>query len=255
MSLPDLAREAVAGGVDLVQVREPGLDPRTLQLLVLEAVEAIGVDRVAVNNAPLLAHELGLHLHLSERSLAETLIPAGVQSLSCSVHGLESLGQVPIRINFVVAGHLFPTATHPGRPSLGVDALEAIVKASQRPVVAIGGITGDNVGDAIGAGASGVAVMSYLNSSQEPRLAARRLRDAVERAMHAQTPVVTLQVNGKAMSIEPGTALTSFLEGRNLHPRLVVVERNREIVAKSAYDSTVLEEGDLLEIAHFVGGG
>ncbi len=73
--------------------------------------------------------------------------------------------------------------------------------------------------------------------------------------MHAQTPVVTLQVNGKAMSVEPGTTLSSFLEGRNLHPRLVVVERNREIVAKSAYGSTVLEEGDLLEIAHFVGGG
>ena len=73
--------------------------------------------------------------------------------------------------------------------------------------------------------------------------------------MHAQTTAVTVQVNGKSMSIDPGTVLTSFLEERNLHPRLVVVERNQEIVAKSAYDSTILEEGDLLEIAHFVGGG
>ena len=73
--------------------------------------------------------------------------------------------------------------------------------------------------------------------------------------MLAQANVVTLQVNGKSMSVEPGTTLTTFLEGRNLHPRLVVVERNREIVAKSAYVSTVLEKGDLLEVAHFVGGG
>ena len=255
LSLPELARDAVAGGVEMVQVREPGLHARTLELLVLQVVEAVGVDRVAVNNAPLLAAELGLHLHLPERSLAETSIPAGVESLSCSVHGTESLGQVPLRIDFVVAGHLFPTATHPVRPPLGVEGLKAIVKASRRPVVAIGGITSDNAGEAISGGAAGVAVMSYVNSSPEPRLAARGLRDALEQAMHAQTTAVTVQVNGKSMSIDPGTVLTSFLEERNLHPRLVVVERNQEIVAKSAYDSTILEEGDLLEIAHFVGGG
>jgi len=73
--------------------------------------------------------------------------------------------------------------------------------------------------------------------------------------MSQAAAAISVQVNGKTMSIDRDMTLTSFLEGRNLHPRLVVVERNREIVAKSAYDSTVLEEGDLLEIAHFVGGG
>ena len=255
MPLPELARKAVAGGVDMVQIRERGLTPGSLRLLVSEVVTAVGVDRVAVNDAPLLAAELGLHLHLPERSLGASSIPSRIDTVSCSTHGPESARRVPRRIDFVMAGHLFRTATHPDRPPLGTDTFRAIVAASRTPVVAIGGITPDNADDAIKAGASGVAVLSYVNSSPEPTRAARRLRDRLERAMHARTTAVAVHVNGKPMSVEHSTTLTSFLEGRNLHPRLVVVERNQEIVAKSAYGSTVLEEGDLLEIAHFVGGG
>jgi thiamine biosynthesis protein ThiS len=162
---------------------------------------------------------------------------------------------LPVPIDYVLAGHLYPTSTHPNTPPLGVDGLRAIVQASTVPVVAIGGITPDNVGGAVEAGSAGVAVLSYVNSSDRPDLAARELRDTLERAMSQVAAALTVQVNGKSMSVAAGTTLTTFLESRNLHPRLVVVEHNREIVARSAYDSTVLEEGDLLEIAHFVGGG
>ena len=255
MPLPELAREAVSGGVDVIQIREPELDEANVELLVVEVVKAVGKDRVAVNNAPLLAAKHGVHLHLPERSLGGSSNLVGVVSVSCSVHGPDSLGQLPDWIDYVVAGHVFPTSSHPGHPPLGVDGLGAMVDRSRLPVIAIGGVTPENADAALATGVSGVAVMSYVNSSKEPRLAARRLRDALERTMLAQANVVTLQVNGKSMSVEPGTTLTTFLEGRNLHPRLVVVERNREIVAKSAYVSTVLEKGDLLEVAHFVGGG
>jgi len=255
LAVPELARRAVEGGVDVVQVRERDLDPAQLHGLVAEVVDAVGAIHVAVNDNLDIAVSLGIHLHLPKRSIAGCAGRSDGGTLSCSVHSVESLDRVPTGVTYVIAGHLHPTRTHPNAAPLGVDGLRGIVGSSRAPVVAIGGITPENAPAAIAAGAAGVAVMSYVNSSDRPDLAARELRDALERAMSQVAAAASVQVNGKIMTVDPHTTLTSFLEGRNLHPRLVVVERNREIVAKSAYDSTVLEEGDLLEIAHFVGGG
>lgn len=255
MFLPRLAREAIAGGVDIVQIRERDLDGRELGGLVSEVVEAVGAIHVAVNNAPAIAAKFGIHLHLPERAMSGFEAPAGVRSLSCSAHSVDSLRNVPGTSTYLIAGHLYPTASHAGLPPLGATGFRAIVTASPRPVVAIGGITPENADEALAAGAAGIAVVSYVNSSLEPKVAARELRDVLERCMDHQATAISIHANGKPVTIDTGTSLTAFLEERNLHPRLVVVERNREIVAKSAYDSTVLEEGDLLEIAHFVGGG
>ena len=255
MPLPELARAAVAGGVDIVQVREKDLGVSQLSALVADVVAAVGAHRVAVNDAPRIASAFGIHLHLPERSVVGFAGRTDGGTVSCAIHSAESLGLVAVAMSYVVGGHVYPTSTHPDRSPIGVDGLRAVVDASTWPVVAIGGITPVNVGGALAAGAVGVAVVSYVNSSDRPDLAARELRDALERAMSQVAAAVSVHVNGKAMLVAPGTTLTAFLETRNLHPRLVVVERNREIVAKSAYDSTVLEEGDLLEIAHFVGGG
>ena len=255
MALPELARKAVDGGVDMVQVREKDLDPIELHALVTDILNAVGAARVAVNDAPGIATSLGIHLHLSERATPSFAGRADDGTVSCSVHSVGSLARVPREAGYVIAGHLYATDTHPHLEPLGVGGLIALVNASSRPVVAIGGVNPGNASGALSSGAAGVAVLSYVNSSERPDLAAREIRDELERVMSQLTEVVSVQVNGKAMSVKPGATLTSFLESRNLHPRLVVVERNREIVAKSAYDSTILEEGDLLEIAHFVGGG
>lgn len=259
ISLLDLARRAVEGGVDRLQLREHDLAPRDLDRLASELVTAIGADRVALNDAPALAAELGTHLHLPERSVAGFVQRRGVRTVSCSVHSVDALAAVPSSFDHVLAGHVFATSSHPDSPPLGVDGLRRMVAATSLPVVAIGGIDPGKAADAIAAGAAGVAVISYVNSSPDPKGAARRLRDALEHAMteHDTTTAgaITLRVNGKTMSLPSEATIETFLVERNLHPRLVVVERNAEIVAKSAYSSTVLVDGDILEIAHFVGGG
>jgi thiamine biosynthesis protein ThiS len=255
MPIPDLARHAVDGGVDIVHVRERLLDDHGLDDLVSTVVRAVGAAHVAVNGAPEIAARHGVHLHLPERSIADFVPHPNVPSTSCSVHALESLAHVPSPVSYLILGHLFPSATHREIPPLPFDRARAIVATAEHPVVAIGGITPENASVALSTGVAGIAVMSYVNSSCEPRAAARELRDVMEEWKNMQTVSISVEVNGKPMAIDAQTTLTAFLEGRNLHPRLVVVERNREIVAKSAYDSVVLEEGDLLEIAHFVGGG
>ena len=66
---------------------------------------------------------------------------------------------------------------------------------------------------------------------------------------------ITIVVNGQSRDIESGQSLEAFLRSLALDPRAVVVERNRQIVRRPALESTTLEQGDQLELVHFVGGG
>lgn len=64
-----------------------------------------------------------------------------------------------------------------------------------------------------------------------------------------------LTINGEAREVAEGLSLLGLLEQLQIRPARVVVERNRDIVSRDAYNSTMLAEGDTLEIVHFVGGG
>ncbi len=62
-------------------------------------------------------------------------------------------------------------------------------------------------------------------------------------------------VNGKLDAEALGLTIAELLEKRGYRPDRVAVERNGEIVPKAAYAQTRVEEGDVLEIVGFVGGG
>ena len=64
-----------------------------------------------------------------------------------------------------------------------------------------------------------------------------------------------LIVNGEEREAPSELNITEFLETLDLLPGMVVVERNREIVPRDQYEEVVLQEGDRLELVHFVGGG
>ena len=66
---------------------------------------------------------------------------------------------------------------------------------------------------------------------------------------------MTVTVNGEAREIAPGTTVSGLLEGLGLHPRLIVVEHNREILDRTSFDATEVRAGDNIELVHFVGGG
>lgn len=71
--------------------------------------------------------------------------------------------------------------------------------------------------------------------------------------MSEETIGVTL--NGDPREIPAGRSVRALLESLDLHPGMVVVERNREILDREAYGDVVVQEGDVLELVHFVGGG
>jgi thiamine biosynthesis protein ThiS len=69
------------------------------------------------------------------------------------------------------------------------------------------------------------------------------------------TTKITLHLNGEPQTLEAGTTLTQLVATLGQDPRGVAIERNREIVPKSAWDGCVLADGDRLEVVVFVGGG
>lgn len=67
---------------------------------------------------------------------------------------------------------------------------------------------------------------------------------------------LTIQLNGERRALPDGMTVGALLAELGLDPRLVVVERNRQILReRSTLGTVALHEGDEIEIVHFVGGG
>ncbi len=63
-----------------------------------------------------------------------------------------------------------------------------------------------------------------------------------------------VKINGEFLPVD-GKTLAEYLETTSFDPVIIAVERNEEIVPKSAYNKVILKDGDILEIVSFVGGG
>jgi thiamine biosynthesis protein ThiS len=68
-------------------------------------------------------------------------------------------------------------------------------------------------------------------------------------------PVPTIVLNGEPHTVAEQTTVAALVTGLGLLPQQVAVEKNREIVPRSAHVQTFLRDGDQLEIVTFVGGG
>jgi len=64
-----------------------------------------------------------------------------------------------------------------------------------------------------------------------------------------------LTINGENRTVGELASLAALVASLGLDPRKVAVERNLEIVPRSAYAQTPIAEGDRIEIVHFIGGG
>jgi len=66
---------------------------------------------------------------------------------------------------------------------------------------------------------------------------------------------VKVQLNGETREVPEGLTLPALLDWLGLARDRVAVERNLEIVPRSAWDATPIQPGDRLEVVHLVGGG
>lgn len=168
---------AINSGVDLIQVRERDLEAGDLAALV-EAVVSLArgtTSRVVVNDRLDVALACGADgVHLRGDSIptvdARRIAPAGFL-IGRSVHTVDEASAAE-RCDYVIAGTVFPSRSKAaGATILGIEGLRAIVRASQAPVLAIGGVTADRFDDVAAAGAAGVAGIGLFLPFDSPRTA------------------------------------------------------------------------------------
>lgn len=184
--LPGRAAAAVIGGVDIVQVRDKEMAGGEL----LERVRALR--RSLPSGALLLVNERadvavaagadGVQLGEAAMPTASVRLIAGDDAtIGRSVHSVESaVAAANDGADFLLVGTMFATRSHPGEEPSGPGLIERIRSAGvETPLMAIGGITAANVGQVMEAGATGAAVITAILGSDDPGLAAERLKSAM----------------------------------------------------------------------------
>lgn len=196
---------AVQGGADAVQLREKDPDGRSLppeDLLPLARrlrQATLGRALLLVNgllDVALASEADGVHLPASAPSVwrPREAVPVGGQGflVGRSVHSLEAARRAEAEgADYLVAGPVYETRSHPGREPAGLSLIEGITRRVRVPVLAIGGVNAGRVDEVVRAGASGVAVISAVLAAADRRAAAgdlRRALDAVWIAVRAARP-------------------------------------------------------------------
>ncbi len=185
-------RHAVAAGVDLVQVRERDLEAGALAGLIGDVLVVTKgtATRVVVNDRIDVALACGADgVHLRGDSIpiraARRLAPPGFL-IGRSVHGVEEATAAG-DADYLIAGTVFQSRSKPAATDLlGIEGLRAIVRAADRPVLAIGGVTGARIDEIAATGAAGFAAiglfMAPRAAQDEERCRAIDLRQAVQHA-------------------------------------------------------------------------
>ena len=152
---------ALAGGLRLVQIREPALpeaDRERFARAVVERCHAAGALAV-VNGDPALAQRSGADgLHLTASSLAGTTTRPDFEWVGASCHTRTDLEKAAsLELDYALLGAVKPTLSHPGRSALGWPAFSEMITRLPMPVFALGGLSADDLSTAKAAGAHGVA--------------------------------------------------------------------------------------------------
>jgi thiamine-phosphate pyrophosphorylase len=188
--LAEFLDAALGGGVDIVQLREKGLEARDeLALLgvVADAARKHGA-LWAVNDRADLALAAGaVVLHLGQDDLpvpvARRIVGAG-PLVGRSTHDRAQVDAADAEpgVDYFCVGPTWPTPTKPDRPAPGLDLLRHAAAAATRPWFAIGGIDLDRLDEVVEAGARRVVVVRAITGADDPAAAAKAFRSRLEAA-------------------------------------------------------------------------
>ncbi len=186
-SLVAAVEAAVHGGADAVQLREKDMSPADLLPLARRLRQAsLGRALLLVNGSldvALAADADGVHLPHSAPPVRR---PREAFLVGRSVHSLEAARRAEAEgADYLVAGPVYETRSHPGREPAGLSLVEEIAGTVRVPVLAIGGVGAGQVEDVVRAGASGVAVISAILAQPDRGAAASELRRALDGAWAA----------------------------------------------------------------------
>ena len=186
-----VARDLIAGGVDIIQVRakeKSHADRVDLGRAVVSAAFQYKVP-VIINDDIEAAFEVGADgVHLGQEDWAA--IPreeraerlASMRIVGLSTHSLEqALAAERDGADYIGVGPVFPTATKPGVKPVGVELVREFAARVKTPFFAIGGITLDNIGEVLDAGATRVGVVSAILKAPDKTEAATAFKKRLEK--------------------------------------------------------------------------
>ena len=188
--LSEQVKEALEGGVTCVQLREKTLskeafieegkkikaltDLHRIPFVINDEVEvalAIDADGVHVGQKDMAAG--GVRERIGRDKILGVSVCTVEQALLAQAHGADYLG----------VGTIFTTSTKLDAEHVSIETLQSICEAVEIPVVAIGGITKENLHELQGTKIAGIAVVSAIFASQNIKGATRALREQVEKLL------------------------------------------------------------------------
>lgn len=198
-SVADTVREAVAGGVGIVQVRDKDIDDDAFYTLTREVIAAVDSatadsaeadtkrrvpvvlnDRVAVAQR-LLAEGVHVDIHVGQSDTSvgqvrELLGPEPLIGLSAANDAEFSAARESGVVDLIGIGPVYDTTTKTDAPEgIGPDRLGELVGEAGIPAVAIGGISTSRAAELRGRGLIGICVVSAICRADDPRAAAKQL--------------------------------------------------------------------------------
>ena len=182
-----VAEQAIDGGAQCLQLREKDLSDAEL-LRRAQALRELTRRRdtlLIINDRPDVARLIeadGVHVGQDDMPVTAARRIAGRRMIvGKSTHTLEQVRQaMPERPDYIAVGPMFATTTKPQDHIVGPEALAAAIDEIDRPHVAIGGITTDNVGELTAVGCRCICVCSAVISQSDPRGAAEALRGVID---------------------------------------------------------------------------
>jgi len=192
--LAEFLDAVLAGGVDIVQLREKGLEARD-EIAICEFFADAAARHgalFAVNDRADVAHVVKPDiLHLGQDDLpveaARSILGDDIL-IGRSTHAASEADAAATEsgIDYFCAGPTWPTPTKPGRPAPGLPLLEHVAAAApDRPWFAIGGIDEATIDQVLAAGARRVVVVRAITDAPDPGAAAASLASRLRAATPA----------------------------------------------------------------------
>ena len=186
-SIREIARAAIAGGADVIQLRDKPVNDDELLALAAELRNLTDeTGRILlINDRPDIAAIVGADgVHLGQHDLpvaeARRLLRPGA-IVGKSTHSLaQAKAAVAEGADYIAVGPIFETATKDAGPTVGTDLLREVAEQVSLPIVAIGGINAENAKSVADAGANLLATCGAVCSAKNPQAAAEAIRQAMQ---------------------------------------------------------------------------
>ena len=195
LSHAEIARQAIAGGADVIQLRDKASGPLELLRIgrgIRKITRRTGIPFIVNDrlDVALACGADGVHLGRDDMGagVARQIAPPHF-IIGISVGTLEEAVRAEQEgADYIAVSPVFPTTSKSDAgPGHGLDLLKKIRRIVTIPVVAIGGINSGNVNDVIEAGADGVAVISAVVGDPDIKAAARDLKKKIRKSKAAMT--------------------------------------------------------------------